>query len=246
MRIKNFRFYISDTAIFCGLLALIVFGHFSMAGSRANASGLYPLLLQGAGAVYGITVNERASDVEENARLALRQLGSAEMAYASGESSSGRFAWLHELHQAGLLPPNLTGRTITTGYSITFYLPQGKRGYTLIAEPLEYDFRSFMLTENQQIVLLTPSVMTDPTEGWQTVRAMESEVRNDTGRLDYFRGLEFFNYDPPLQVRLNVEQSRYTLHRFIENEDTGWLIDDSLVYADTFASYMVGDTRPPE
>lgn len=246
MRIKKLRFYISDVAIICGLFGLVVFGHFTLAGNRANATGLYPLLMQGQGASYGITVNEQASNMEENARLALRQLGSAQLAYASGESGHGRYAWLHELHQSGYLPPNLTGRTITTGYSITFYLPQGKRGFTLIAEPLDFDYRPFMLTENQGIVLLTPSVMADPTESWQTVRTMESEVRNESGRFDYFQGLQFLNYDPPLQVRLNVEQTRYSLHSFLEGEESGWVLDDSLIYSDVFASYMIGDIRPPE
>jgi hypothetical protein len=241
---RRFGLHLTDGAIVCGLIALIVFAHLTLSDRPASATGLRPLLLQGEGMSYGITVNENAGQTEYNARYALLQIGSAEAAYASSHSS-GQFAWLHELHSSGYIPPNQTGRTIITGYSIAFYLPQGKHGFTLIAEPLDFAYRPFMLTENQEVVLLTPSVQSDPTESWETVRTMESEARQDGGLYDYFAGLQLFNYNPPLQVRLDIDRARYVLHSFIEL-DSGYKLDESLVYYEPYVSYMVGDTRPVE
>ena len=236
------RLRTSDIAIFCGIAALILFGHSVIADRSANAAGLTPLLMQGSGISYLPVVNENASQLEFNAREMLYTIGSAQLSYATNVAN-GRYAELQELKNIGYLQPNVTGGLLVGSYSITFYLPQNKHGFTLVAEPDTLDLRPFMITENQDVVLLTPSIMTDPTEAWETVRAMESEMLYDTNRYGFFNGLQLLNYDPPLQVRLNAEQTSYALHSFSEGGTYGFTLDESIVYIDSFASYLAGDTR---
>ncbi len=232
----------TDIAIFCGIAALILFGHTLLVSGPANASGLAPLLMQGAGFSYMPIVNQNASQLEYNARDMLYTLGSAQLSYATNVTN-GKFAELQELKNIGYLQPNVTGGLLVGEYSITFYMPRNKRGFTLVAEPDNFDLRAFMITENQDVVLITPTVLPDPTEAWGTVRAMESEALHNTNRYDYFLGMQLLSYDPPLQIRLNAERTSYSLHSLLEGGQYGFTLDESLVYIDSFASYLAGDTR---
>jgi len=236
---------ISDLAFVCGMLSLIVFSHVVLSGYSADASPMSPVLMQGGGVSYNLQVNERATDLEYNARRMLLSLGSAQLSYAAS-TSSNRFADLHELLSAGYIQPNLTGGTMVSGYSVSFYLPSGKRGFTLTAESQDFTLRSFLMTENQRVVLLTPAVLSDPTEAWETVRAMESELYYTEGSYKYLQSLMLLNYDPPLQVRINAEKSNYILSSLVVADDGFYAVDDSLIYFSSFMSYMIGDTRSLE
>jgi len=242
------RLRFSDVSIFCGLIALIVFGHATMWRRPAHAGALSPLMLQGTGAAYmsyAAPVNERATALEYNARWALLELGAAESGYASSRPDAS-YAYLQELVTAGYLQPNQTGRSLASSYSITFYINSSRQGFTLVAEPLDIDLRPFMLTENQQVVLLTPSVYGDPNEAWATVRQMENSLLYDKGRYDFLNSLQLIGYDPPLQVRLNRERTSYALHSLIADPEGEFYVDDSLIYIGNFASYMLGDIRQLE
>jgi len=235
-------FSFSDVTIACGLISLIVFAHVALTGRSASAAPTSPLLMQGEGVSYEMQVNENATNLEYNARNTLSMLGSAQMSYAAS-TSSGRYGELSELLSAGLLQPNQTGGTMVSGYSISFYLPPGRHGFTMTADAVDLTLRSFLLTENQKVVLLTPSVESDPNESWKTVRLMESELYGSEGRYDFLHGIPLINYDPPLQVRMNSERTNYVINAFIVGEDGMYTVDDSLIYSSAFMSYMIGDTR---
>ena len=240
MRTKVFK--TTDLAVLCALIALIVFGHAAMSGRTAHAAPSASLLMQGAGVSYELQINEHATDLEYNARDTLAMLGSAQMAYAAN-TSSGKYAEIDQLLRAGYLQPNQSGRTMVSGYSISFYLPGGRRGFSLIAESHDFSLRSFLISENQEVILLTPSVLGDPNSSWETVRAMESELQYTEGRFDFLHGLQLLNYDPPLQVRLNAERTQYLLCSFKTDENDLFDIDDSIIYMSSLRSYMIGDTR---
>ncbi len=240
------KFRIPDISLICGLIALIVFGHVSLLQKNAaHAGNQANLKLQGAGFScysYSVQVNEQSMALEYNARRKLYELGAAQASYSS-YVTNGKYAWLQELVTTGYLRPNDSGATLIPRYSITCYLTSGRRGFTLVAEPQDFDLRSFMLTENQQVVLLTPTVEGDPNEDWESVRRMETEFAYEKGYYDYLDALQLLSYDPPLQVRINRERDRYVIHRLREHPEAGYVVDDSLMYSLVFASYMIGDTR---
>ena len=238
----NKNLTLPDVTIYCGLLALVIFSLICISKQPASASVLHPLLLQGGGMAYGQPVDENVGPLESNARMVLYELGSAEASYSS-RHSRGEYTFLQDLMYTGLVLPNNTGSTLAQNYSITFYLPPGRRGFTLIAEPKQNNLRPFMITENQDVVLLTPSVMNDPTEDWAEVRDIELNNLCETGRYNYISSLQLINYDPILDVRLNREMTRYVIHSLINDPTGRYFLDDSLVYVDAFAAYMIGDTR---
>lgn len=239
------RTWISDISIISGLLALIVFGHLSMWRSAACAGGFPSLQLQGTGSSYASyfePVDERLSQFESNVQNMLYELGAAEYSYAASRPE-GKYGYLNDLAHYGYVMPNQTGRTLVSNYSITFYLPSGRRGFTLIAEPESVELRSFMITENQVAVLMTPTVLGDPSEDWESVRAMMGSYLQERGYYDYLAPMQLLSYTPPLQIRLNRERTRYVIHQLKENPDVGFIPDEELVYISTYASYMYGDTR---
>ncbi len=231
----------TDIAIFCALVGMIVFGHLTLGGGTAHAS----LLMQGAGLSYTQPVNERATDLEYNAREALASLGAAEYSYSTNRTA-GQYAYLQDLVRSGYLQPNQTGKSLAASYSITFYLPSGHQGFTLVAEPLQNDLRPFMISDNRQVVLITPSVQGDPNQDWASVRETENEIYWSSGLYEYLNGFKLLSYDPPLQVRLNREGTSYVLVPFSKNREGMYIPDDSLVYIASFAGYMIGDTRQIE
>jgi len=235
----------SDIAIFSGIIALVIFAHFCVAGSPARASGHRPLLLQGGGMTYAEPVNNRLSELEFNARTTLSYLGQAQQSYASSHAD-WRYVWLQDLVNSGYLQPNATGRTLTASYSITFYIPPDQSGFSLIAEPLELDLRSWMITENQDVLLLTPSVMDDPDENWAEVRSMQLDNLYEYGHYEYINTLMLWSYTPVLQCRYNRELTSYLLTALTEDYMRGFIPDDSLIYISSYASYLVGDVRDIE
>jgi hypothetical protein len=154
----------------------------------------------------------------------------------------GTYGWLHNLVRDGYLAPNKSGGTLVNSYSITFYLPSARDGFTLIAEPDSLDLRSFMIDENLDVVPVTPSVLEDPNSDWMTIRAMEDTLHGDYGSYDYLNSFLLFSYNPPLGLRLNLEKTSYIIFAFKE-EDEVLSPDDTLVYVDNLSSYMIGDTR---
>lgn len=232
----------SDIPIFLGILALIVFGHACFNYNPAQAAGFTRLLLQGAGAGYMVdSSNDRATDLEYNARRVLAQLGSAQISY-SLDHGDDTYAWLHNLIREGYLAPNESGGTLVNSYSITFYLPSARGGFTLVAESRNLDLRSFLITENQDVVPLTPTVIENPNDDWATVRAMEETLYYDYGGYDYLNSLFLYSYNPPLGLRLNLEKTGYILFAYKE-EDEILVPDDELIYIDNLSSFMIGDTR---
>ena len=232
----------SDTAIFGGILALIIFAHACFSYCPAHASGITHLLLQGNGGGYAVLPqNDQATDLEYNARRMLAQLGAAQAGYAIDHGDE-TYAWLHSLTREGYLAPHASGRTLVNSYSITFYLPSARGGFTIIAEPRSFDLRSFMITENMNVTPLSPTVIENPDDDWATVRAMEDTLLYDYGGYDYLNSFLLYSYDPPLGLRLNREKTSYVL--FAYKEEDGLLVpDDELVYIDNLSSYMIGDTR---
>lgn len=239
------RNWITDISIISGLLALIIFGHLTMWRGSAQAGSFPTLQLQGTGSAYASysePVNERLGEFERNVREMLYDLGAAEYSYAASRPE-GRYGYLDELVQHGYMMPNQTGSTLVANYSISFYLPGGRRGFTLVAEPESLDLRSYMLTENQQVVLITPTVMDDPSEDWETVRNMMGNFMEERGYYDYLGPMQLLSYTPPLQIRLNRERTAYIIHQLMENPEAGFIPDEELVYISSYASYMYGDTR---
>lgn len=232
-----------DIPIFLGILALIIFGHACFNYNPALARGLPQLLLQGNGGGYASEpVNERATDLEYNARRMLYQLGSAEAGY-SEYYNKGTYAWIQNLVNDGYLQPNDSGATLVNSYSMTFYLSDGHLGFTIVAESNDFDLRSFLIDENQLVVPITPVVMEDPDESWTFIRELESTLYYDYGGYDYLNSLLLLNYDPPLGLRLNRERTGYLLFEFAEADEV-LVPNDELHYISNLTSYMLGDTRP--
>ncbi len=238
----NLRLRPSDISIFIGLVALLVFCHMAISDRPASAGVVNPLLMQGAGSSYfGLEINERATELEINARNKLYELGSAQLAY-SRSTHSGNFAHFQELISNGYIQPNMTGRTLTSDYSISFFFPERKRGFTLIAQPMKIDLRAFMITENMEVILMTPSIDSDPNESWATVRAMESELKSTEGRFSFLKGFQLLEYEPPLQIRLDADRKEFVLVSF-DSDEYGLKLDDTMVFSSSMSDYLIGDTR---
>ena len=124
---------LSDIAIVGGIIALIIFAFLTRLDSPARGTSVPVLFMQGGGVSYGAAVNDRATELEYACRDKLYELGGAEAGYAQ-YVASGKYAYLDELIYQGYLTPNVSGGTLVSGYSISFYLPPGKRGFTLVAE----------------------------------------------------------------------------------------------------------------
>jgi len=232
----------SDFPIFFGILALIIFGHACFNYSPAKAAGITHLLLQGNGTGYAVMPsNDQATDLEYNARRTLAQLGTAQASYSS-QSIVQKYAWLQNLIRGGYLAPNESGATLVHNYSITFYLSKEREGFTIIAEPKSFDLRPFMITENMNVVPLSPSITENPNDDWATVRAMEDTYLYDYGGYDYLSPFLLNNYNPPLGLRLNRERTSYVLFAYDEDVETP-MPNDELVYIDNLSSFMNGDTR---
>jgi hypothetical protein len=234
-----------DIALSFGLVALIVFGHLAAVHSPASATSLAPLLLQGAGTAYGEPVNEKLTPIELGCRRALAQLSSTELNYAA-ENPSGEYGYLQDLVLKGYLQPNATGRSLAANYSVAFYLDPVRSGFTLVAEPQTLELRALMVTENRQVVPLTPSIDADPNDDWRAARERRMEHLLTDGYYDFISTFELVQYDTLLQARLNRERTEYVLLSLEEREPGLWAPDDSIVYVSAFASYMRGDTREPQ
>ncbi len=235
----------SEITIIAGALALIVFCCLSTIERPAYGAPLGRLLRQSNGIAYTVPVNERLTLLEYSCRSTLLQLGAAEAGYSS-YVTRGKYAYLHELKLEGYLQPNMTGRTLTSDYSITFFLPPGKRGFTLVAEPTDFRLRGFMLTENQRVIPLTPSIEDDPNEDWAEVRELLLDSLYKFGRYESPSTVSLLMRDTLLQVRLNLERTEYALLSLIENPESGFLPDDSFLYITPFGGYVRGDTRELE
>lgn len=233
----------SDLQILLGIFALIIFGHACFNYSPVKAAGLTHLLLQGNGeGGYAVMPsNGQATDLEYNARRTLSQLGSAQASY-SANYGADTYGWLQNLVRDGYLSPNESGATLVNSYSITFYLPSERQGFTIIAEPKSFDVRPFMITENMNVVPLSPAIIENPDDDWATVRAMEDTLLYDYGGYDYLSSFLLDNYNPPLGLRLNREKTSYMLFAFNE-VDEALLPNDELVYIDNLSAFMNGDTR---
>ena len=85
---KTYIFKLSDLTILFGLIARILFSHIATSPPPASASVVNPLRMQGAGPGYAPLINERATELEYEARYALYELGAAQVSYA-GSTSSG-------------------------------------------------------------------------------------------------------------------------------------------------------------
>lgn len=225
-----------------GLVALMAFGYLAAIRKPARANALRPLLLQSSGTTYGEPVNERLTPIEQGCRRVLAQIGVAELDYAA-ENQADVYGYLQDLVLDGYVQPNATGRSFAPSYSITFYLSPARRGFTLIAEPQIAELRPLMLTENQRVVPLTPTIEGDPNDDWQTVRESQWDRFFTQGYYDFITTAELLQYDTNLQLRLNRERTEYVLLTLEETEPGLWAPDDSFLYVSAFASYMLGDTR---
>ena len=236
------RKIICDFSIISGVIALVLFAHLANLKTPARSAPLGRLLAQGAGMAYGLQVDEQVGQMESQARSVLESLGTSQMSYASAKTS-GRYGYLHDLVLAGYLQPNATGVSLSPGYSITFYLPPTKRGFTLIAHPRNIDLRPLLIDENMRVTVLTPTLEEDPDPTWAWARESLKNSYINYGFYDFPNPLEMWKHEPPLQVRLNWEHSDYVLLSLTEKGEK-WVADDSLLYVDAFNSYMLGDVRP--
>jgi len=237
MRIKQ-----SDLTLACGIVAMLLLGHVITAQYPARADETGSLHKQGAGVAYGEGANERLSQMESQARSVLKQLGSAESSYASTHTP-GQYAHFRDLVRGGYLMPNAAGGNLTPGYSVTFYLPPAKRGFTLLAEPTDLQLRPLLLDENQLVVVLTPTIDGDPDEGWATIRERMETSRTRYGYYMPPFSLELAAHNPPLEVRINWEATNYILQALAGSASRGYVPDDSLIYSSFLNTYLIGDVR---
>jgi hypothetical protein len=228
-----------DFPIICGIIALLIFGHIATNHSGAHASGVGQLLMQGAGTGYGEPVNEQLGSSEQQAISALLQLGGAQMSYSS-EKTHGKNGYLSNLVLAGYLVPNATSVSMAQGYSIAFYLPSNKAGFTIIAEPTDYNLRPFMIDENQAVTLLTPIVGTDPDQGWADARTTMYSSISQYGYYQYPFTLALLGHTPPLQVRMNQGYSNYVLLSLQRTPGNALIANPNLIYNSFLNSYLNG------
>ncbi|MFH1677119.1 MAG: hypothetical protein ABIC40_08850 [bacterium] len=230
------------------IFGLIILGHVLTFNREARASGVSPLLLQSTGSAYssyGATPKDQLAPVENQCRDMLYQIGASEMGYAQ-YVSKGKFAYLHELKLAGYLQPNASGGTLVGNYSITFFLPPGRLGFTLFAEPLNFELTPMMIDENQNVVNLVPTNEGDPNEDWADLNGLEKGYYFTNGFYYYPPFPIMADYETPIQVRLNAEKSEYVIFQFLKTEAEGpmkRMPDDSLIYISRYLTYLVGDTR---
>ena len=233
------RLRLSDIAVLSGFGALVVFCILTQVPASASGTPFGGLIFQGTGSLYSVPVNDRATLLEYACRDRLYELGSAQAGYAM-YISNGSYAYLDDLIVEGYLQPNVSGRSLCSGYSISFFLPPAKRGFTLVAEPTDFDLRAFMITENLRIVTLTPSVDDDPNRDWTDVRELESDRLYAYGSYRFLSTEELISFDTPLQIRLNREVTNYALVSYHEDEQGNWVPDDSLVYFSGMSAYLRG------
>ena len=236
------RFRVSELAVLSGVMAVLVFFYLAGLSVGAQTSEEDTLSEEGAGVAYGFDVDQRINQLEESCRQTLHMLGQAEVSYAS-KFSERNFAFLHELIGSGFLEPNISGRTLTADYSIAFYLPANRRGFTLLAEPVNIELRPFLFDENFQVTYLTTSIDGDPSDDWTSIRERQTDYFWDNGRFREFNPIDMAGHDSPLQVRLNREKTSYIIIRMRSNDFFGQIPDDSLLYSYTFRSYLIGDLR---
>lgn len=240
MSMNTFKRTSQDISIACGIIALLVFAHISMSGGSANASPAGRLLMQGTGVAYGgLPVDERLGAMEDQARKMLMQLGASQISYSSSHPR-GCYAYLHDLMLAGELQPNASGRTLVNGYSIGFYLPQAKTGFTLLASPTQLQLRPLMLDENQEVVTLTPTIEGDPDRGWANIRERLRASLYQYGYYMHPMTLETIAHDPPLQARINWSGTEYVLVSLRESPESGFTPDPSLIFSSFLNTYLVG------
>jgi hypothetical protein len=242
----------SDLTITCGIVALIVFGHFAAIKGNTGSIIAGKLLAQeGSGTAYEQpmeqptdqpTATDRIGQMEDQARMTLQQLGQAEDAFASNSTPQYEYAYLSQLRGKGLLLPNVNGSSMTPGYSITIYIHATKRGFSAVAEPKELDLRPLMLTENQQVVVIAPVLKDDPDKTWTAVENTMQESYSQNGHYEHPFLLDMMAHNPILQVRLNEDMNKYVLLQVKEKEN-GYIPDDSLIYSSYFNAYMAGDLR---
>ena len=239
---------LKEILIIFAIFGLIIFGHVFTFNREARASGTNPLLLQSTGAAYssyGEEPKDQISPVENQCRDMLYQIGASEMGYAQ-YVSKGKFAYLQDLKLSGYLQPNASGGTLVGNYSISFYLPTGRHGFTLFAEPLDFELTPMMLDENQNVVTLVPTNEGDPNQDWADLNGLEKGYFFTNG-LYYFPPFPVIaDYETPLQVRLDAEKSAYVLLQLVNPEAGGAMQrmpDDSLIYISRYLTYMVGDIR---
>jgi hypothetical protein len=231
-----------DLPIIMGIVALLVFGHIMSLRASAGPGPTGPLHKQGAGSAYGPQPDERSGQLEYQARNALMEMGSSQMSY-SRKVTSGHFGYFHDLLGAGYLLPNATPTSIVNGYSIAFYLPATRSGFTIIAEPSNLELRPLMITENENVIVLTPTIEQDPDQGWKDLRDFLEENRSSYGRYQFPFYFQTAAHDPPLQARLNHGQSNYVLLTLTGVPESGYHADDSLIFSSYFNTYLVGDLR---
>jgi hypothetical protein len=135
---------------------------------------------------------------------------------------------------------------MVNGYSIAFYLPATRTGFTVIAEPVNLELRPLMLTENQDVVVITPTIEQDPDQGWKNLREYLENNRYRDGRYQFPFFFETAAHDPPLQARLNHGQSNYVLLTLTGVPESGYHADDSLIFSSFLNTYLVGDLRDIE
>ncbi|HEX9745674.1 MAG TPA: hypothetical protein VGB30_09625 [bacterium] len=237
IKVRNF-----DISLLAGVLALVVFFHIASVGNRVRAEEHDSLYKQGGGSAYGIFPDQRLTPLEETCRSALMMVGQAEYSYSSHRQSR-QYAYLQELVKDGYLTANTTGRSLAGEYSISFYLPVGRDGFTLIAEPMNYELRPLMLNESWEITSLTTSIDGDPSDDWGSVREKETDYYWENGFFKPFGMFELGQIREDLQVRVNHEQSGYLIHRMITDNLKGRYPDNSMFYLYGYRSYIIGDTR---
>lgn len=198
--------------------------------------------MQGAGAAYGLQVDEKVGQMEENARAVLMDLGNSQMSYAR-KNPSGKYGYFTDLVLAGYLQPNATTTSVAAGYSIVFYLPPKKLGFTMIAEPVDIRLRPILLDENMQVVPLIPTLDQDPDPEWLKIRdsMLQSYINYRYYQFPY--SIQLMSHKPPLQVRINQNHKNYILFALREDPTKGMMPDNSMIWMSSLNSYFVGDTR---
>lgn len=232
----------NDLIIIAGLFCALVIFNLAGAGALASAKPDKVLHKQGTGSSYGISVDQRISMLESNCRDMLVYLAEAQSEHAKADLA-GRYGWLQQLISDGYLEPNKTGKTLVNEYSITFFLNEKSDGFTLVAEPMNFDLRPYLITENKKVVPLTSSIEDDPTDEWKKSR---------TGMNDHFWGYGVFDYpitmpgapNPEnLQVRINREKTSYVIHKMKKTGNEKARPDESFLYSYDFRAYLYGDLR---
>jgi hypothetical protein len=233
----------TDLAIAIFIVVILVFGHIATIRSRAEGSPAGRLLLQGAGGGYGGPApDETLGTMEFQATDMLRQLGMSEASYAS-KRGNGRYGNISDLVMSGELAPNATGAGLAPGYSITFLTPATKNGFTLIAEPTNYQLRPLMIDEGQKVYTMVPTLDGDPDTTWGTARSRMENSIDKYGYYMYPVSADLLTHNPPIQARIDWEGRNYVILSLSGSAAFGYVPDPSVVYSSYLRTYLIGDTR---